>query len=139
MVSFACSVGLVIFSRHHHVEEQKEGSHFHRPAHAALTKHIHADDAGHHHSHGGADKAKHPGEGNADCCSQNVVKLNEQEFVTNQQVLPFPAGPTGTINSFYFQKPRALVGNIKSAPPFLRSRAPAIIQNLRVIIQSFQV
>ena len=145
VVSFACSVGLVDFSKDHH---KSDAQHSHDKPHSH-------DDASHSHdkaSHNHGDNAGHqqqsetsvasPSEDGNNCCSDDVIKvsaLDKAVTSVNQNPLPLPVEVMAAIYAFILPDCYKAALLIKPKPPSDRSWASTDHTNIRIAIQSFQI
>ncbi len=123
LVGSACSLSKVFHQSHHH---QSSAMH----SHGEGVKHEH-DHSGSHHD---------AGEEGEDCCSRSSVAFNHldksvaQNFAT--PVLTFPVHPfTEFYNTFLLLRRQ----DDGTAITYTRWRPPATIQDLRIVMQSFQI
>jgi hypothetical protein len=133
VVSFACSLGGLFHSFHHHTNYAASAhSHGH-----------HQQKEGHHHDHGNTShhqEEQAPEKPADDCCSKNVVQLDKVEKATSK-VIEAPGVVFSTLfllsyTSLFSQLPPEGTLNY---PSFIRWRLPTTIQDLRIVIQSFQI
>ena len=140
VVSFACSVGLVDFSKDHHKHDE---------THSHDKPHNH-EKASHHHD-GNVDLDNHqhigsthhmPGEEENNCCSDDVVKvstLDKAVTSVNQNPLPLPVEVLAAIYTFLLPDYYSAKLLVKPKPPFDRSWDLSDDTNIRIAIQSFQI
>ena len=133
IVSFACSLGGLFHSFHHHTSSSastKQHGHHHQKE-------------GHHHDHSSTShhheekKSNKPAD---DCCSKNVVQLDKVEKAASRAIeAPDTAFLTSfliTYSSLFYQLPTE---GKTVYPDYVRWRIPSTIQDLRIVIQSFQI
>ena len=133
VVSFACSLGGLFHSFHHHPSSatatEERGHHHHEEGH-----HHDQSNTAHHHEEHAPDK---PAD---DCCSKNVVPLDKVEKAASRAIeAPDAAFLTSfliTYSSLFLQLPTE---DKTVYPGYVRWRIPSTIQDLRIVIQSFQI
>ena len=128
VVSFACSVSSLFHELHHHNSSAKS-HHVHNHG----VKHTHSHTAHHH----GSDK---PEEKKEDCCSGNVLQLQKTEKAVSRSIEAPNAVFAMSVFTAYaslltLQQPEEKA----FLPHHFRWRLPATIQDLRIVIQSFQI
>ena len=130
MISFACSYSSLFHSSHHH-KTQSQSSHQHKD-----QQHKH-DHSGSHHQP--ADQKEGPTE---NCCSTAVIKLQK----VDKEISRVIDAPSGTHTFAFlpvglFQDAEWLPATSTHQRSFhaIRWRFPTTIQNLRIVIQSFQI
>ena len=129
VVSFACSFGGMFHEFHHKVSSTTEPKHSHHE--------------GHKHDHGKSSEQKHDSETPVDskdnCCSLSVVEMQKLDKSISRSIeapnLIFIISFAAAYSEF-FSLP-ALQQAV--FPDFVRWRPPPTIQDLRIIIQSFQI
>ena len=141
VVSFACSVGLVDFSKDHH---KHDASHSHDKPHGH-------EKASHHHDenidptthqHLASDNHHSQGEEEKNCCSDEVVKvstLDKAVTSVNQNPLPLPVEVMAVIYAYILPNYYSATLLVKPKPPFDRSWDLSDHTNIRIAIQSFQI
>ena len=132
MVSFACSFSSLFHSFHH----QRSAS---LPEHSRSHQH---PDANHTHDHDGPGSQPHdPIPGSADdCCAKYVVVIEKADKSITRTLelsnafsqVPFIVAYTSSFTTLPIETKKLFPENI-------RRRAPATIQDLRIVIQSFQI
>ena len=127
VVSFACSVSSFFHGMHHH-------------GNAATSHHEHSGGIKHKHPHSGHHhEPEKPLKEKNDCCSDNVLQLQKIEKEVSRPIaVPHP----GFLNSFIASFSLAVNEQTEENsffPDFVRWRLPATIQDLRIVIQSFQI
>jgi hypothetical protein len=130
VVSFACSLGGFFHSFHHSVSsavKEQPGHHLHKEEHQHHGNALHQD----------SKPAEKPDD---DCCSINLVTIEGVEKAVSRTI----QAPEATfLVSFLtaFSSLFALFAAEASLPsPYsIRWRLPATIQDLRIVIQSFQI
>lgn len=132
VVSFACSLGGIFHTFHHHSATQKQPSHGQ-----------HQPQEGHHHDHG-TPSHQHDNKGSEkpadDCCSKNVVVLEKMEKAVSRTV----QAPDAVFLTLFLTSFSTLFSLFPSEektlyPDRARWRPPVTIQDLRIVIQSFQI
>ena len=129
VVSFACSMSSLFHSLHHHNS-------------SATAKHTHTDQVSHEHEHSGHhhEEKKDPESDQKDCCSNQLLQLQQTEKAVSRTIeAPAVMFLSSFILaysplSFSFQEEKLTV-----LPSFVRWRVPPTIQDLRIVIQSFQI
>ena len=127
VVSFACSLSDLFHEFHHH----------NSPANKA---HKHKDQNEHIHDHSGRHHDDDPKEEKKDnCCSQSLIELQKVEKSVSRSIEApnlFLVALFASTNSelFSFQSVEKT-----SFPQKTRRRPPTTIQDLRIVIQSFQI
>jgi hypothetical protein len=130
LVSFACSLGGFFHSFHHSASSAVEGQHGHHPH---KEGHQHHGNASHHDS-------KPSEKPDDDCCSKNLVTIEKVEKAISRTI----QAPEATFLASFltaFSSLFALLPAEESlpSPDSVRWRIPATIQDLRIVIQSFQI
>ena len=129
VVSFACSLG-GIFHEYHHQSSATE-----------QTKH--SDDAAHKHHHGKTSKHEYDTQARAEsknyCCTDSVVEMQKLDKSVSRSIeapnlisIPFFIAACCELFSLEVQD-RPVYQN------YVRWRPPTTIQDLRIVIQSFQI
>ena len=129
VISFACSYSSLFHSSHHH-KAQSQSTHHHKD-----QQHKHDHSANHHEPADKKDESKE------NCCSTAVLKLQKVDKEISRSI---DAPTTGTafaiLSIALFQQvdllPSALKQYLSHA---IRWRSPTTIQDLRIVIQSFQI
>ncbi|HVG41557.1 MAG TPA: hypothetical protein VM888_08085 [Chitinophagaceae bacterium] len=126
-MSFACSFSTLFHSFHHNSPADKAHQHVDQ------KKHVH-DHAGNHHSSSAPKEEK-----KNDCCSDSVVKMQKVEKMVSRGI----EAPNIVFLSC-FVTVYSVISSIKLEenklfPDNVRWRLPATIQDLRIVIQSFQI
>lgn len=136
VVSFACSFSSLFHGMHHHntfatTSQEHEGN----------TQHSHHDvahshDASGDHHHGTDDTA---GNSEDDCCSESVVQIEKTDkSVSNNIQAPDPLFTTAFFATYTTLL--NIIGQQKTLiPTYVRWRVPATIEDIRIVIQSFQI
>ncbi len=137
MVSFACSFSSFFHGFHHHkssattIEHKHSGSH--HDSHDQKNKHDHGIQSEHKHESGSPNNSKD------DCCSKSVIKIEKVEKAISRTIeVPhtiFVASLFATyVKLFSLQ-------DLKKTffPDYIRWQHTATIQDLRIVIQSFQI
>ena len=132
MVSFACSFSGGFHGLHHHRELPAKKESHHHPSQ-------------HHHDHGAAQPLHHDQDASKnqeeDCCSKNFVEIEKKDKSVARLIeVPGASFLTSFIISY---SPLFAAGIAEERPPhcrtFVRCWVPATIQDLRIVIQSFQI
>ena len=135
VVSFACSFGGVFHDFHHKNSATTEHKHSHS------SKHSH--DSGHKHDHHKNSENKHdsnaPDDSKDNCCSGSIIKMQMVDKLISRSIeapdLIFITSYVAAYSELF-----SLQKEEKTAfPKFVRWRPPATIQDLRIVIQSFQI
>lgn len=136
VVSFACSFSGLFHGFHHHEttqasEDKQAGGHHH--AEGKAHKHSHDTQSGHSHDSGTSKESKD------DCCSGDVVQIQKVEKAVSRsieapQAIFLTSFFTAYISTFSLQTAEKIL-----LPPDSRWRVTTTIQNLRIVIQSFQI
>jgi hypothetical protein len=144
LVSFACSFSIYFHSFHHHnspspaSEGQAEKGH---PHHGVDSKHDHSH--GHDaHQHGNGTEHHSPDKEipKDDCCSSSTVQVEKLEKSVSRSIeAPNAVFLTLFLTVYASLYLPELPVNSTSIPSYIRWRFPATIQNLRIVIQSFQI
>ena len=127
VVGFACSLSDLFHEFHHHNSP-------------ATKAHKHKDQNEHVHDHSGSHHDNNPNEEKKDnCCSQSLVELQKVEKSISRSIeapnLHLALFLKSTYNEvFCFQPEENTIFT-----PNIRRRAPTTIQDLRIVIQSFQI
>ncbi len=137
VVSFACSFSNLFHGFHHHkssattVEHKHSGNH--HDSHVQKNKHDHGIQSEHKHESGSPNNSKD------DCCSKSVIKIEKVEKAISRTIeVPhtiFVASLFATyVKLFSLQ-------DLKKTffPDYIRWQHTATIQDLRIVIQSFQI
>ena len=142
VVSFACSVGLVDFSKDRHNHDE---SHSHEKPHSHKSAHDHHDENNiqRNHQHLATDNHHSPAEEKDNCCSDNIVKvttLDKAVTNVNQNPLPLPlVDVLAAVYAFILPDYYSTKLLIRPKPPFDRSWDVFDDMNIRIAIQSFQI
>jgi ABC-type Zn2+ transport system substrate-binding protein/surface adhesin len=126
VVGSACSLSKVFHQAHHHGSE-------------AAQNHEHADGTNHKHKHSAAHH--HKTEKNNDCCSKSSVKFNKlDKSMAQTLVFPLIELPTDLLTDIYYNT-LSLLSRKADQPlmSYFRWRPSSTIQDLRIVIQSFQI
>lgn len=133
-VSFACSFSSLFHQFHHNspvVSKHKEHAHSHSSSHGHQAPgHTHE---GEHHHTGSSQPPKE------DCCSASIIEVEKMDKAVSRNielplVISFPLlFPFIASSLFDYKATQRLFS------PYGRWRHPLTIQNLRIIIQSFQI
>ena len=129
LISFACSYSNLFHSSHHHTTPAKK-KHQHSDSH-----HEHDHSANHH-------DESNKTESNESCCSTSVVALHKAEKAISRYI-DAPIAPF--VNHFIFGFVISYIDIFHLHPKDTLSihenrwRAPTTIQDLRIVIQSFQI
>jgi hypothetical protein len=136
VVSFACSFSSFFHSFHHETPLASVAS---KPSH----DHNHNDHHHHKHHHDGPEKDQESTHGSGtsdDCCSQYLLEVDKSEKSVSRSIdapntvmLSSFAWLYSSLSSIYGREERTLY------PDHIRWRLPATIQDLRIVIQSFQI
>ncbi len=124
VMSFACSLSSFVHSFHHSVSSSKQ---------AGLHHHAH-EAADHHH---GEEKVPMKGD---ECCSADLVKVEKADKSPGRSIqLPLPlwSNALAPQHSYTLYKPVTIPGALFADA--WRWRPPMTIQDLRIVIQSFQI
>lgn len=136
VVSFACSFSSMFHGIHHHdtsatADHHHEGS---APHSHSDTGHSHESLGDHHHDSKDADaNAKD------DCCSESVVQIEKSDKSLSANIqAPDPLFTTAFLATYttflnFSGQQKTLI------PTYVRWRVPATIQDIRIVIQSFQI
>lgn len=156
VVSFACSVGMIDFSKDHHKNSPQQagaGQHSHDVKRSHGAKHSHDES----HSHGKAPRtqsenpskgahsettAASPNEDDDNCCSDDVVKisiLDKTVTSVNQNPLPTLVEVIAAVYAYILPGYHKAALLIKPKPPSDRSWTASDHTTLRIAIQSFQI
>lgn len=132
VVSFACSTSGVLHKLHHKADAESTAHQHKSNSHKHQHSHSHKQDGKHNHS----DKDQ---KGKDDCCSNNVVSLQKADKSVSRSI---EAPNVSFVSAFllsYFSLPNSLVQENTFFPDDIRRRLPTTIQDLRIVIQSFQI
>ena len=131
VVSFACSTS-DLFHNSHHSKIQR----------STTQTHQHEDKSHGHHKHGRHSHEQENNQPNNDddnCCSSYIITLAKIEK-SIARIIEFPAP---VITPFFAEFTALLLANLWKEktffPDYIRWRPPATIQDLRIVIQSFQI
>ncbi len=132
-VSFACSFSNFFHERHHHKSgntEHKDLNH----THSHSDKNSHQHDAGNVKHHSASSKKSKD-----DCCSSSVVAIEKVDKSVSRTIEAPYLVFTALVLSTY-----SVLSTVDSEqktffPDNVRWRIPATIQDLRIVIQSFQI
>ena len=128
VVSFACSVSSMFHGLHHHNSDATA-----HHSHDDGTKHEHSH-SGHHHESDAPEKDKE------DCCSTDVLQLQKVEKSVSRPIeAPNAIFLTSFLSSFITLSSLLPAEEKTLLPHHIRWRLPATIQDLRIVIQSFQI
>jgi hypothetical protein len=129
VISSACSLSTVFHKAHHNAEL---ASHHH---HSEKTVPHHSTEK---HNHSGSKESS----SKEDCCSKSVIQFEKLDKVPAKTVVLSSAAfvlMMGALTDFI---PAVLIPSITSERIFIdyvRWRPPATIQDLRIVMQSFQI
>jgi len=136
VVSFACSFSNLFHGMHHHkdavaTEHKHSGSHHSK---GETAENHHGSQAGPHHD----DHSSKDSKGD-DCCSKSVVEIEKVEKAVSKTI----EAPNATFVISFFAAyshlfPLPTTGST-SFTHYVRWRLTATIQDLRIVIQSFQI
>ncbi len=137
VVSFACSFSNLFHGFHHHkssattVEHKHSGSH--HDSHVQKNKHEHGNQSEHNHDSGSSKSTKD------DCCSGSVVGIEKVEKALSRTIeAPHAIFITSLFAAYAKLFSLPTIERILF-PKSIRWRLPATIQDLRIVIQSFQI
>jgi hypothetical protein len=128
VVGFACSMSSIFHGLHHHNSD-------------ATAHHEHQDGTKHDHSHSGQhhDEPDAPEKSKDDCCSTNVLQLQKTEKAVSRSIEAPNAIVLAAFVMSFSHFTMQVVGDDTFYPHSVRWRLPATIQDLRIVIQSFQI
>ena len=129
VVSFACSFGGMFHEFHHKSSSTTEAKHSQHDGH----KHDHSKSSEH------KQNSDNPGDSKDNCCSLSVVEMQKLDKSISRSI---EAPNLIFITSFVAAYPECFsLPEFQQTiyPDFVRWRPPATIQDLRIIIQSFQI
>ncbi len=126
VVGSACSLSKAFHQAHHHRSE-------------AAQNHEHADGTSHKHKHSAAHH--HKSHKNSDCCSKSSVKFNklDKSIVQTLELPMIELSPLLRMDVYYNTLVLLSRNADQSLMSFFRWRLPSTIQDLRIVIQSFQI
>ncbi len=136
VVSFACSFSNLFHGMHHHkaaatTEHKHSGNHHSKGENA---EHHHGSQAEHQHDDHSSKDSK-----DDDCCSKSVVEIEKAEKAVSKTIeAPNAIFVTSFLSSYSQLFLLSTTGNT-SFTHYVRWRLPATIQDLRIVIQSFQI
>ncbi|HVK97196.1 MAG TPA: hypothetical protein VM368_05230 [Flavisolibacter sp.] len=136
VVSFACSFTDLVHSNHHHssspASSLKKQSNNH---HEHSSSHRHEHSGNEHHDYDNSSN-----EEKDDCCSTSVVQLEKVEKAIARIIIAPNADLLNLfISTSFFLNTLQTVEVNTIFPEHVRWRLPATIQDLRIVIQSFQI
>lgn len=130
VVSFACSLGGFFHTLHHATASVKE----HNGHHPPKEEHQHHDHSTSHHDSQPSEKE------DDNCCSKNVIAIEKAEKAVSRTIQAPDAVFLTSFLTAYSSLFSSLPAEESTAyPPIVRWRLPATIQDLRIVIQSFQI
>lgn len=143
IISFACSFGGA-FHDYHHQNNSPSTSHKHDEGHKHShdkSEHDHSGSGNHEHNKGSEHKHNSPSTNNPEnnCCSDSVVALQKVEKQVSSNIQAPHAVFVTSFIGVYFDKISFSVQEYRFFPDNIRWRPPATIQDLRIVIQSFQI
>jgi len=135
-VGFACSFSNLFHGMHHHKaastsEHKHSGSHHSK---SETAEHNHGSQAAHKHDDHSSKDSK-----DGDCCSKSVVEIEKAEKAVSKTI---EAPNANFVTSFFAASSQSFLLSITGNTFFtryVRWRLPATIQDLRIVIQSFQI
>lgn len=137
VVGFACASFGIFHQAHHHDGQAVSPKHDHNH-HEGSHKSNHA----HKHQHGKAQHHQHPAKGEKDgddCCSDSVVSLQKIDKTPSRSIeAPNSEFVAAFVLAYLIASPLS-VAEGDSFPQYVRWRVPTTIQDLRIVIQSFQI
>lgn len=139
VVSFACSLSSLFHNLHHHnssakIERHHGHRHDHAKGHTHGKAHVHPHDKApeerqDHHSNGAKD----------DCCSNSVVVMQQADKSVSRSIeVPNVFFVASVLTPLYHLSFSEAIPK-KAFKHNLRWRHPTTIQDLRIVIQSFQI
>jgi hypothetical protein len=133
VVSFACSFSSLFHGFHHHensvtVEHKHEGNH----RHSSDKKHNEAQ-SNHTHDSGSTKNSKD------DCCSKSVIEIEKIEKAVSRTIEAPHAIFVASLFAAYSEIFSLSTVYKVFFTHIVRWRLPATIQDLRIVIQSFQI
>lgn len=136
VVSFACSLNGFFHSLHHsNAAPSKQHDHSSAHGHGHGKEHHPAGNAHHQQENPGSTESS-----NDDCCSRFVVEVEKTEKSVSRSIgAPDAVFLTSFIASFPSLFSLLPLQENTSYPPYVRWRLPSTIQDLRIVIQSFQI
>jgi len=134
VVSFACSSSRLFHDLHHKnntstIENKKPDGHSH--SHSNAHKHDHSKPS--EHQHDPSEKS------DDDCCSNSVVAFEKVDKSVSRIIEAPNVHFIALFNAFYFTTSSLVSPEKIDIPRHIRWRLPATIQDLRIVIQSFQI
>ena len=137
VVSFACSFSSMFHAIHHHEHasaltyEHKNGTHH-------GNEHVHGP-LEHHNSNEHTTKREGDNQ-KEDCCSTSVWKMEAVVKLTARSIdAPEPIILLSLLSDYFSYFSVSPLLEPPAYDDFLRRRIPATIENLRIVIQSFQI
>lgn len=128
MVSFACSFSSLFHEFHHH-NSSVTVSHQHNDG----VKHAHKHN-GHHHDTSDSEKKSQK-----DCCSESVVAVEKVEKAVSRSIEAPSAFFLKALLASYTDLFKLITEPKVVTKHYNRWRVPTTIQDLRIVIQSFQI
>jgi hypothetical protein len=135
VVSFACSFSPLFHGMHHHKADVATDKHSGNPhSQGETAEHHHGSKAEHQHDDHSSKDSK-----DDDCCSEFVVEIEKAEKAVSKTIeAPNAIFATSFLSSYSQLFLLSTTGDT-SFPHYVRWRLPATIQDLRIVIQSFQI
>jgi hypothetical protein len=132
IVAFACSSSGAFHRFHHDSDMQTESKGEPGDHHKGHHEDADQPDKGHNHE-------KHTDDGEDNCCSKSAVSFQKADKSPSRTI---EAPSSGFVSAFFVTYLSYSLGAFKECtvfPPHVRWRSPATIQDLRIVIQSFQI
>ena len=135
VVSFACSFSDLFHGFHHHKisatsEHKHSGSHH---SESETPKHDHSSQSEHKHNNNSSKDSKD------DCCSKSVIEIDKVEKAVSRTIeAPHAIFVTSLFAAYSEIFSLSAIDKV-FLTHIVRWRLPATIQDLRIVIQSFQI
>lgn len=127
-VSFACSFSNLFHHFHHHNNAAEEAH-----EHGEEKKHVHEHSGSHH------DQPAPQNEKKDDCCSNSVVEMQKVEKAISRTIEVNDPVPVASRVAAHTELSPSTPKSKTVFPDYTRRRPPTTIQDLRIVIQSFQI
>lgn len=142
VVSFACSLSDVFHHFHHHNSGAKTETKVIDDDRSRSKMHHHNHDKAHPHDHDKMpeeEKDQNTNHTSDDCCSNAVVEMQLVDKSVSRSIDAPNVFFVGALLAAYYPRFFNSGWQQKHFPDFTRWRPPATIQDLRIVIQSFQI
>ena len=142
VVSFACSLSDLFHNFHHHHSAAKIEDHHggHNHSHGKMHHHSHEKAGSHDHGNNPLEKPdQNTTHSKDDCCSNSVVQMQQVEKAISRIIDAPTVDFVESLSASYYHLSFNTPQQETKIPGNIRWRYPTTIQDLRIVIQSFQI